>query len=45
VDRYGALLSDSATLTGSDGLHPTEAGHRPMAETFFTAIKAALEVR
>jgi lysophospholipase L1-like esterase len=45
VDLYGAMLPDAANLIGSDGLHPTEAGYRKMAETFFTAIRAQLETR
>ena len=34
---------DAATLIGSDGLHPTEAGYRRIAEIFFTAIRQHLE--
>ena len=45
VDLYGAMLADAATLIGSDGLHPTEAGYKKMADTFQAAIKAQLEVR
>jgi lysophospholipase L1-like esterase len=45
VDLYGAMLPDSANLIGSDGLHPTEAGYRKMADTFFAAIRAQLEIR
>lgn len=44
VDLYAALAGDVTTYIGSDGLHPTEAGYRKMAEAFFTAIQAALEV-
>jgi lysophospholipase L1-like esterase len=43
VDLYNAMLPDAATLIGSDGLHPTEAGYRKIADLFFSAIKAALE--
>ena len=43
VDLYNAMLADAATLIGSDGLHPTEAGYRKIADLFFSAIKAALE--
>lgn len=43
VDLYNAMLPDAATLIGSDGLHPTEAGYRKIADVFFSAIKAALE--
>ncbi len=28
VDLYNAMLPEAATLIGSDGLHPTEAGYR-----------------
>ena len=45
VDLYNQMLADAATLIGSDGLHPTEAGYRRIAELFFTAIRAELEVR
>jgi lysophospholipase L1-like esterase len=45
VDLYNQMLADAAALIGSDGLHPTEAGYRRIAELFFTAIRAELEVR
>jgi lysophospholipase L1-like esterase len=45
VDLYGALSSSVTTYIGADGLHPTEAGYQKMAETFFNAIRADLEVR
>jgi lysophospholipase L1-like esterase len=45
VDLYTAMLADAATLIGSDGLHPTEAGYRRIADLFFIAIRNALEVR
>ena len=45
VDIYSALLSDVNTYIGVDGLHPTEIGYRKIAETFFAAIRADLEVR
>ena len=44
VDIYGALLSDVNAYIGVDGLHPTEAGYRKIAETFFEAIRTTLEV-
>jgi len=45
VNLYDAMLADAATLIGSDGLHPTEAGYRKIADLFFAAIKAELEER
>ena len=45
VDLYNAMLPDASTLIGSDGLHPTEAGYRRIADLFFTAIRAELEER
>ena len=43
VDLYNPMLSEAATLIGSDGLHPTEAGYRRMAELFFAAIRSTLQ--
>jgi lysophospholipase L1-like esterase len=43
VDLYNAMLPEASTLIGSDGLHPTEAGYRRIAELFFAAVKNALE--
>ena len=45
VDLYNQMLADAATLIGSDGLHPTEAGYRRIAELFLAAIRAGLELR
>lgn len=45
VDLYTAMLPDAATLIGSDGLHPTEAGYRKMGDLFFAAIRTAFEER
>ena len=45
VDLYNAMLADATTLIGSDGLHPTEAGYRRIAELFFAAIRNDLEER
>ena len=45
VDLYNAMLPDAATLIGSDGLHPTEAGYRRIADLFFAAISRELDVR
>ena len=44
VDVYNPMLAEAATLIGSDGLHPTEAGYRRIADLFFAAIKRDLEV-
>jgi lysophospholipase L1-like esterase len=43
VDLYNAMLPEAATMIGSDGLHPTEAGYRRIADLFFAAIKTQLE--
>ena len=43
VDLYNAMLPEAATLIGGDGLHPTEAGYRRIADLFFAAIKRELE--
>ena len=45
VDLYNAMLPEAATLIGSDGLHPTEAGYRRIADIFFAAIRTELETR
>jgi len=45
VDLYNGMMAEAATLIGSDGLHPTEAGYRRIAELFFAAIRSELEVR
>ncbi len=45
VDLYSPMLADAPTLIGSDGLHPTEAGYRRIADLFFSAIRAQLEER
>ena len=45
VDIYSALLPDVTRYIGVDGLHPTEAGYAKIADTFFQAIQANLEVR
>ncbi len=45
VDLYTPLLGNVTTYIGTDGLHPTEAGYRRIAEEFFTAIRATLESR
>jgi lysophospholipase L1-like esterase len=43
VDLYDALRPEAASVIGIDGLHPTEAGYRRIAEVFFTAIASTLE--
>ena len=43
VDLYNPMLADAATLIGSDGLHPTEAGYRRIADFFFAAIRERLK--
>jgi len=45
VDLYNAMLPEAATLIGSDGLHPNEAGYRRIADLFFAAIKNELQER
>jgi lysophospholipase L1-like esterase len=45
VDLYQALGTDVPRFIGLDGLHPTEAGYQRIAETFFAAVQANLEVR
>jgi lysophospholipase L1-like esterase len=43
VDLYNPMLPDAGTLIGADGLHPTEAGYRRIADLFFGAIRTALQ--
>jgi len=45
VDLYNAMLAEAEQLIGSDGLHPTEAGYRRIADLFFAAIQQQLEER
>lgn len=45
VNLYDQLLAEANTLIGSDGLHPTEVGYKRMADVFFAAIQANLEVK
>jgi lysophospholipase L1-like esterase len=45
VDVYSALLPDVNANIGIDGLHPTELGYRRIADAFFAAIQADLEIR
>ena len=43
VDLYNALRPEAESVIGIDGLHPTEAGYRRIAEVFFNAIASTLE--
>lgn len=43
VDLYNGMLPQADQLIGIDGLHPTEAGYRRIAEIYFAAIKQQLE--
>ena len=45
VDLYNALLPEASTVIGVDGLHPTEVGYKRIADIFFTAIQANLEIK
>jgi acyl-CoA thioesterase-1 len=43
VDLYQAFGGVPGDLIGPDGLHPTEAGYRQIAQAFFTTISSQLE--
>jgi lysophospholipase L1-like esterase len=43
VDLEAAFGSDISQLIGPDGLHPTAAGYVRIADTFFDALKQALD--
>jgi lysophospholipase L1-like esterase len=45
VNLYDTLLPEANAIIGIDGLHPTEAGYRRIADLFFAAIRTELEVR
>jgi lysophospholipase L1-like esterase len=45
VELYNAMTPEAASLIGVDGLHPTEAGYRRIAELFLAAIRSQLEER
>lgn len=45
VDLYSAILPDVNRYIGVDGLHPNELGYARIADLFFQAIQANLEVR
>ena len=42
VDLYTTLLPEALTVIGVDGLHPTEAGYRRIADVFFNSISIEL---
>lgn len=44
VDLYAAMAPEVDVDIGGDGLHPTQQGFIRMADTFFEAIKAKLDV-
>jgi lysophospholipase L1-like esterase len=44
VDLYTALAPDVSRYIGVDGLHPTEAGYRRMADEFYVRIRETMEV-
>ena len=39
VDSYGAFIGNVGGLIGADGLHPTEAGYRVLAEQFADGLR------
>jgi lysophospholipase L1-like esterase len=43
VDVYEAFHGDVTTLIDCDGLHPTSAGYRVIADTFFQKIRETME--
>jgi lysophospholipase L1-like esterase len=43
VDVYAAMVNDIPSLISIDNLHPTAAGLRVIGETFYAAIRAALD--
>ena len=44
IDTFTPLLGDLNGNIGSDGLHPTALGYRPLAQTVFAALRADLEI-
>jgi lysophospholipase L1-like esterase len=44
VDLYTTLLPEANSVIGVDGLHPTEVGYKRIADMFFAAVQANLEV-
>jgi lysophospholipase L1-like esterase len=45
IDLVDLEKAMPVTMLGPDGTHPTAQGYTLMADTFFDAIKAALEVK
>lgn len=45
VDIYAAMNADLAGTIGIDNLHPTQKGLQVIADTFYAAIRQALEVQ
>jgi len=45
VDLYKDFAATGTRLIGVDGLHPTDAGFTQMAQSFYAAIQANLEVK
>jgi lysophospholipase L1-like esterase len=43
VDLYTPLVPEVQSVIGIDGLHPTEAGYRRIAQIYFDLIRATLE--
>ena len=43
VDLHAAFVGQLDTLLGQDGLHPSDAGYRRIAELFMQAIQARFE--
>ncbi len=44
VDVYAAMVGQELALIGDDGLHPTVAGYKRIADTFMSALRSAFEV-
>jgi len=44
VDLYAAMVGQELALIGDDGLHPTVAGYKRIAETFMSALQSAFEL-
>ena len=44
VDSWAAFQGHESTYIGGDGLHPSVAGQEVLAQTFFEAIRAILEL-